>query len=337
MRLLRRHWFAFGLLGVAALTLGEGTGAVAAAGRWAGAHQGAQACVFAMFLLSGLGLDLSRARAGFADGRTVAVSLTVIFVAAPLLAWALGLLPIGRDLRVGLLLIAIMPTTLTSGVVMAGAAGGNVATALVVTVAASWLGIATIPISLEWLLGVSAGSAAGAFDKSGLALRLGLLVVLPLFAGMGLRRASAAIARMPREVPGRLSQGLVLTVVWIAVSRSQATLQQAPVVAALSAALALVFHVALFAAAAGCARLARLGDGRRQVVWFLGAQKTLPIALLIQTAIFPTHGGALVFCVAHHIVHLALDAYLVGRLAAGRGGETGTGGGRPRVAQPAAR
>lgn len=315
---LKRHWFVIALLSLAAATLSDRSDVVAGAGRWLGARGGAQACVFLMFLLSGLGLDAAQARRGLADARVLAVSLAVIFVGAPLVALAHTLLPLDPGVRTGLLLIAVMPTTLSSGVVMAALAGGNFATAVVVTVAASWLGIVTVPLSLRWLLGATRDAAAAALDPSALGADLALLVALPLLAGMALRRVSAAFGLRMAPGVGRLSQCLVLVVVWIALSRSEATVRAAPAAAALSAALALSFHAALLLAAVVSAKAAGLGPGRREVVWFLGGQKTLPIAVLVQTALFPTHGDALVFCVVHHVVHLSADAFLVGKLATRR-------------------
>jgi len=79
--------------------------------------------------------------------------------------------------------------------------------------------------------------------------------------------------------------------------------------------LALSFHLTLLGLAVFVTRVAGLGPGRREVVWFMGAQKTLPIAILLQTALFPTLGNALVFCVVHHIVHLAVDGALAAHMA----------------------
>ncbi|MDF1553544.1 MAG: bile acid:sodium symporter, partial [Deferrisomatales bacterium] len=305
---MRNYGFTFGLLAVVATVVGDPTGMAAAAGQWLGRWHGAQLCVMGMFLLSGLGLDADRARRGVTDLRTLAASLAVIFLAAPLLALLHGWLPLERGLWIGLALISVMPTTLSSGVVMVDLAGGNPASALMVTLTASGLAIFTIPPSLELLLGVGEQVGPGTLDKVALAVRLGALVVAPLLSGMALRRVftTGGLQLSPRI--GRAGQWLVLTVVWIAVSRSHETLQQAPRVAALSAALAVSFHGLLLLVAAAAARLGGLGKGRREVVWFMGAQKTLPIAVLLQTALFPEHGSALVFCVVHHVVHLAVDS-----------------------------
>jgi sodium/bile acid cotransporter 7 len=62
------------------------------------------------------------------------------------------------------------------------------------------------------------------------------------------------------------------------------------------------------------ARIFRIGKGRRESLIFMGAQKTLPLSIILQVALFPQYGQALVFCVVHHIVHLMMDGYLVAKL-----------------------
>jgi sodium/bile acid cotransporter 7 len=46
----------------------------------------------------------------------------------------------------------------------------------------------------------------------------------------------------------------------------------------------------------------------------MGGQKTLPLSIILQVSLFSQYGIALVVCVLHHIVHLAMDGYLVERL-----------------------
>lgn len=55
----------------------------------------------------------------------------------------------------------------------------------------------------------------------------------------------------------------------------------------------------------------------------MGGQKTLVLSVVLQLSLFPEYAIALVVCVIHHIVHLILDAFLVGWL-----GETKSNSGR---------
>jgi len=76
------------------------------------------------------------------------------------------------------------------------------------------------------------------------------------------------------------------------------------------------FHAILLATAAILIGCLKLGKGRRESVIFMGGQKTLPLSIILQVSLFPQFGLALVVCVLHHMVHLLMDGYLVGRLRA---------------------
>lgn len=112
-----------------------------------------------------------------------------------------------------------------------------------------------------------------------------------------------------------VNQCMVLAIVWIALSGAKAAVldshAQIPVVLILS----FLFHGILLGAAFLLARTGRVGRGRRESLIFMGGQKTLPLSVLIQMTLFPTYGLALALCVVHHVIHLIMDGYLVGRLA----------------------
>jgi sodium/bile acid cotransporter 7 len=46
----------------------------------------------------------------------------------------------------------------------------------------------------------------------------------------------------------------------------------------------------------------------------MGAQKTLPLSILLQVSLFPQYPDALTVCVVHHLLHLMMDGALVHRL-----------------------
>jgi sodium/bile acid cotransporter 7 len=84
--------------------------------------------------------------------------------------------------------------------------------------------------------------------------------------------------------------------------------------------LVFVFHGVLLASAGLLSWGLQLGPGQRESVIFMGGQKTLPLSVILQVSLFPQYGLALVVCVVHHIVHLLMDGYLVGRFRSyGRG------------------
>lgn len=151
---VKERWFLFGLAAVCAITLLDGSGQVPALGMWFKTKGGADAVVFVIFLASGLILNNEQIKKGIGDLKGTVLALSIIFVIAPAVAHVMTRFPMDRGTAIGLFLVAVMPTTMSSGVVMTGMAGGNMAHALLITVLASGLSVLTIPLSLGLLLGI---------------------------------------------------------------------------------------------------------------------------------------------------------------------------------------
>jgi sodium/bile acid cotransporter 7 len=208
-----------------------------------------------------------------------------------------------------------MPTTMSSGVVMTGAAGGNIAHALLITVLANSLSIFTIPFSLALLLRTV---ETVPIDKARMMIQMALLVLLPLMLGLFLRpKKGTFLSSLQRGIPV-LNQCLILAIVWMGVSDARATVLSGGAQVVIILVLSFVFHAALLAAGFLAIRLFRIPRGRLESILFMGGQKTLPLSVLFQVKLFPQFGLALAFCVFHHFIHLMMDGYLVGRLNKGR-------------------
>ncbi|MDY6909240.1 MAG: bile acid:sodium symporter [Thermodesulfobacteriota bacterium] len=318
LHVVKRYWFLSSLVLVAAVTLGDAGESVAGLGRWLQRHHGPDGVIFSIFLLSGLGLDARRLKSGLTDAVATLSALTVIFVVSPLTALALSAAPLSDGLRIGLMIVALMPTTLSSGVVMTGVSGGNMANALLITVIANFLGILTVPLGLDIFLG-GLGAASGVpIPRLALTVRIASLVAFPLMLGMILRpRVVPWFHRFgvsPDHAVGVINGCLVLVIVWIALSTSRRTIVGDWTVLIQVVPLAVAFHAVLLAASGLVCRLLKLPPGRRESVIFMGSQKTLPLSILVQVAVFPDYGKALVFCVVHHLVHLMMDGYVAERL-----------------------
>ena len=311
---IKKRWFLFGLVGVSLITLADGTETVAALGNWCKAHGGGNAVIFLIFLASGLILDNEQIKQGLGDLKGTVLALTLIFVMAPGVAYALIILPMDRGVRIGLFLVAVVPTTMTSGVVMTGAAGGNMAHALLITVVANGMSMVTIPLSLGVLLGIGGEGGGVDIEKGKMMVRIAFLVLVPLVAGMLLRpREEGLVHRLRKGVP-IFTQSMILAIVWMGLSGAREAVLSGGGRTLQVVVFAFLFHALLLAVAFSLAKLFRVGPGRRESVIFMGGQKTLPLSVLLQTILFPGYGLALAFCVIHHFVHLMMDGYLVHRL-----------------------
>lgn len=313
---LRKHWFVAGLLLVFSLTLVDSTATIADAGSWLRMHGGPDVIIVLIFFFSGLLIESHHVKSGIKDIQGMVLALILIFFVSPLIAVLPGVMPLDRGIRIGIFLTAVMPSTLSTGVVMTGATRGNTAHALGITILSNGISVFTIPLTLSLLLHLVGSSVPVSIDKSSIMLQIGVLVIAPLVLGMMIR---------PLLKPNRtryyhrlqiLNQVLVLAIVWMSLSQSRLEILANLNVLGLTALLAFCYHGLILAVAGVFIHLFNVPSGRRESIIFMGGQKTLVLSVVLQVSLFPEYGLALVFCVVHHIVHLLMDGYLVERLRA---------------------
>lgn len=311
---ITKYWFIMGLVLMSAVTMADRHEWTVSVGRWLKNHSGPNMVIFSIFLLSGTTLDARLLGKGLKDVNATWTALMVIFVLSPLLALACQYLPLDAQILTGLYLVAVMPSTLSSGVVMTDSAGGNMAHALFVTILANALAVFTIPVVLSFMLTTLGDHRSIEIDKVAIMLKIALLVLLPLAIGMFIQSTCRnRIAALQPNVQ-IINQLLILTIVWMGMCQSRATIVTSGHALLPVAALVFSFHLILVTLAVAAAKMIKIGPGRRESVIFMGGQKTLPLAVILQVSLFPDYGLALVVCVVHHIIHLMMDAYLVEKI-----------------------
>jgi len=303
-----------GLVIVAGAALADVTGKTVAVGQWLKANGGPDVVIISIFFLSGLALEPKQIRAGLGDFKGTLASLSIIFIASPLLAAVYRFLPIETGILIGLFLVASMPTTLSSGVVMTGAAGGNMAHALLITICANSLAVFTIPLALELLLPMAGSSQEIEIDSLAIMIKIATRVLVPLTAGLLVRSHLPMVTAKMLKRANIANQSLILSMVWMAMCHSRGAVLDGAGAIVPVAVVAFTFHLGLVLVGLALTKTMRIGLGRRESVIFMGGQKTLPLSIILQVILFPQYGLALVFCVLHHIIHLIMDAYLVQRL-----------------------
>ncbi|MBC8246705.1 MAG: bile acid:sodium symporter [Deltaproteobacteria bacterium] len=313
-KLINKYWFVAGLVFVLALTVADATESVSGLGSWFKLHFGAETAFLLIFFFSGLILDTRQIKSESIDIKVILVALAVIYLAAPLSAALLVWSPLDTGIIVGLFLVAAMPTTVSSGVVMTTAAGGKLAHALMITILANGLAVFTIPITLGLLLPLIGGTSDIVLDKPAIMLKIALLVLVPLGFGMLLKLRLKDSVRLFESKLQILNQILILTIVWMGLSQSRTAILNNGSLIGIIVLITAGFHAVLLLEAFGAARLFGLERGRRESIIFMGSQKTLPLSIILQVTYFPQFGQALVVCVVHHLVHLLIDSYIVGKL-----------------------
>ena len=314
LRLIKKYWFISALFAVCIATLADSFGILAASGSWFKHHHGPDLIIVFIFLFSGFALSPEQLKGGLMDVKGILLAFAIIFVVAPLTAAVFSLVPLYTGIVIGLFLIAIMPSTLSSGVVMTAAAGGNAGHALVTTICANTVSVFTIPYALSLLLMVIGESADVTIDKAAIMLKIGALVVLPLVVGMLLKHYLTWLYNRFGPKINLINQCLIIFIVWIAMSQTRSMMVGSGLTVGLIVTMVFLYHGLLLISGWFLIRLSGREKGHWESILFMGSQKTLPLSVILQMSLFPQYGIALLVCVLHHIVHLVMDGYLVERL-----------------------
>lgn len=311
---IKKQWFLVCLVVVFAAVVLDQSLTLVDVGKLLKQHHAPQVIIFVIFIISGLLIDSQQILAGLKDIKATLAALFVILVFAPAIASLLVFTPLETGVLVGMFIVAVMPTTLSSGVVMTGKAGGNMAHALFITILTNFITIFTIPVLLPALLSMIKAGKSLSIDQGAILFKLIVLVLIPLAVGMVIKGVLCRKIRLPEKELQIINQVLIVGIVFISLSGSRQTLIGNWHLFFVILVLAVIFHLLLLGACFVMIKWAGITKGRYESVVFMGAQKTLAIAAMIQVTYFSEFGTALLVCVVHHIVHLMMDGYLSARM-----------------------
>jgi solute carrier family 10 (sodium/bile acid cotransporter), member 7 len=245
-------------------------------------------------------------------------ALIISYGALPVLAWWAGWLLPDADLRLGLLIIASVPCTLSSAVLWTRMAGGNEATALLtvlLTTATSWL------ITPAWLAFAARQSVV--LDVPGMMASLVLVLIVPVGLGQLSRvvRPLARTAARHKVLLGGVARLFIFSIILkAAVEVSERLSQEStpPAIGWISAAAALCVgtHLAALTAGLWSSRLLHFDRAGQIAVAFAGSQKTLPVSLYLFDLYFKeSYPLAVVPMVVYHVGQLVVDTLIADVLA----------------------
>lgn len=312
-----RNWFLVGLaVSVAIAFVFPAPGADGGALR---AEISTKFAISVIFLIQGLVLPLEAVRAGLMRLRLHVMVQSWIFVVVPLLAIVLDF-AFGRffpaELRVGFLFLAVLPTTISSAVVLTSMARGNSAGALVNTTLSNLAGVVVTPLWLGVLL-----QARGHAPAMGpLVINISLMILLPFVVGQLLRPAVRRVINAHTTRVRDASSLLVLFIVYAAfcdsVKSGLWSVHDWRLVLSAIVAVTVLFAVALLTTFVG-ARLFGLDHGDRIAAAMCAPQKTLAAGVPMAKLIFatsPALGLILLPVMLYHALQLVAGAVLVDRM-----------------------
>lgn len=247
--------------------------------------------VVLIFFFQGVGLQRKQLAAGLLAWRFHVWVQLFIFGVMPLLTGLLLFLAgpvVPYDLHLGFLYLAILPTTVSSAVVMVTATGGDLPSAIFNATLSNLAGIVWVPMVCAWFLSTAAGEAMAVGPMLG---NVTTLLLLPLVLGQVCQRFLQAWVRRHKKKITHFNNTVIFLMVYSALCRSFVSRVwdehgvSVVLVAGLGAMLLLVLATML---AWFGGRLVGFTGPQRLTALFCGTQKTLLVGVPMAEAVFAT-------------------------------------------------
>ena len=271
-----------------------------------------------MFVIVGLTLPTEQIGNGLRQMKLHVLVQCSIFVISPLYfasTTTLFAAVLGEGFTVGVYALSVLPTTVSSCIVLTQTTGGNTVGTIFNSVVANILGVFLTPVLLSWLL-QTGGRGLPPGEIVRVVRSLALTMLAPIALGQVLRqRIGAAVAGRQRLL-ATVSQGLILCVVAFSVARSAETTRDAFQSSAIVAPIIYIAlsHLILLAIVYVLARVFGLDRGTRIAVVFAAPQKTLAVgAPLLSTYFAHTPdvlGVALLPLLFYHVWQLVVAGFV---------------------------
>ncbi len=311
---VKKQWFLLSLVFVFAAVIFDSSNILVKIGFFLKGNHGPEVLIFIIFIISGLLIESDQIKAGIQDIKSTVLALAVIIIIAPIAAGLICLLPLETGVAIGLFIVAVMPTTLSSGIVMTGTAGGNMAHALLITILSNFIGIFSIPVILSILLSSLDQQKELMIDRGAIFFKLIILVLFPLMIGIVSKAVVFKTGQLGQFKLQVVNQWMIIGVVFIALSGVKQVILGSGLSVFYILVLVSGFHLMLLGSCFLLVIFFGVEKGRYESIFFMGSQKTLALSAMIQVTYFSEFGTALLVCVLHHIVHLMMDGYLSTRM-----------------------
>jgi sodium/bile acid cotransporter 7 len=246
--------------------------------------------IFILLFLSGISIPTERIIGDLKDFRLHLFIQGVIFLLYPLMTWLLLLL-FGRfidpSIRIGILALSCLPSTISSCIFFSQVSGGNT-TAAVFNAAASNIAAVLITPLLFALLIPGGNSTSAGIAPTEVFTSLVRIILVPILIGQSARYPLRKSMDQFKGLLGNLSNLIIFLLVYFAVSRSSTAILESasfqlfagPLVflSLLNILVLLLIHI--------LGRAAGLDRRNRITALFVGSHKTLALGLPLTAAVF---------------------------------------------------
>jgi solute carrier family 10 (sodium/bile acid cotransporter), member 7 len=277
------------------------------------------ALVVLLFFLYGARMATREVWDGLRNWRLQGSMLTATYLVFPALGLLVQLLPdavLAPDLRLGILYLTILPSTVQASIVFTSVARGNIAGAICGATISNVVGIVLTPVLVGVFMARSGGSVGG---STGATL---LQLLLPFVLGQLVQPWIGSWVRAHRRLTLVTDRSTIVFVAYASVSEATTSGAWSGLTWVSLAVLLVVCGVVLGAMLSGTwAAGARIGlnRGDRIALLMVGSKKSLATGLPMASVLFAPAMAASVALpvIMFHQLQLATCAVLARRLAAG--------------------
>lgn len=248
-----------------------------------------KAAIVLLFAMHGAKLSRQAILQGIGAWKLQLMTLAGTFALFPLLGLLVQLVPdtlLSPTIKMGLLFLTLLPSTVQSSIAFTSIAGGNVAAAVCAASLSNLLGIFITPLLVSLLI----VRASDAPDLSAALVSVVLTLLVPFFAGHLSRPVTAGFVHRHKQMLSLLDRGAILLVVYSAFSAAvvEGLWRR---VAGSDLVLIVVASTMLLAIAIAMmrlwARLTGLSRADEVTLVFCGSKKSLASGVPIAAALFP--------------------------------------------------
>lgn len=279
--------------------------------------------IFLLFFGYGARLSTEETVAGIKHWKLHLTILAITFVMYPLLATPLLAIPdgwISSAMKIGLIFLCLVPSTVQSSITFTSLAGGNIPAAMVAATASNVLGVIITPLLAMLFIQGSSGGSIGAQQIYNVMLQL----LLPFILGQLSRFFTAGFMLRHKKRLKYLDQGVIVLIVYGAFSDLRTsgvwrTLSWADVAWVVPITMVLLAFTFWFTWHLG----KWLGFTRPDqiAIMFCGTKKSLATGVPMAMVLFPTAtvGVIVIPLMLYHQVQLLVSSMLANRLGSEEG------------------
>ena len=275
--------------------------------------------IFALFFGYGARLSAAESMKGLKNWKLHLSILAITFIVFPLLSLPVLGIPdawLSEPLRIGLIFMFLVPSTVQSSITFTSLAGGNVPAAVVAATASNVLGVLLTPLLVIAILPATGGATIGWQQMTGVFVQL----LLPFILGQLSRLTTARFMERHKARLKYLDQAVIWLIVYgafsdLAVSGVWRTLALSELLLLVPIVVALLAFMFWFTWSLG--GWLRMPREDRIPLMFCGTVKSLATGVPMASVLFgaATVGVLVIPLMLYHQVQLVTCSIIAGRLS----------------------